>query len=270
MEKSLPNDVKAYLDELVRRLVEHLEHRLVGVYLFGSASYDAFQPGLSDLDVQAVVKSRLSTTEKQDIISRINQASLPCPATKLEFVVYAQDSVTPASRHPRFELNLNTGPHQSDHVIFDPAQEASHWFLLDITMGRQLGCCLHGLSIEEAFGEVPRQWILDAMADSLGWHASNELNSANSVLNACRSWQYMVSGVFSSKVDGGRWAMQQEGCPDVVQAALEARKTGEKLPAAEVLKLYEMVIRINREEREKIANWRTHSVVPGTAGQAKV
>jgi hypothetical protein len=236
---------------LVKRLIDHLGDQLVGVYLFGSASYDAFEPGLSDLDVQAIVKTTLSTTEKQAIISRINQASLPCPATKLEFVVYAQDSVNPASRHPRFELNLNTGPNQSDHVSLDTAQEASHWFLLDIAMGRQLGRCLYGLPIDQAFGEIPRSCILDGIADSLAWHAANEANSANSVLNACRSWQYMISGDFSSKVNGGNWALQQEGCPDVVGKALSARNTGEKLTANEVLELYDVVLKVNHEERQK-------------------
>ena len=251
MANNLPNNVQAYLDDLVKRLIDHLNDQLVGVYLFGSASYDAFEPGLSDLDVQAIVKTPLSTTEKHAIISRINQASLPCPATKLEFVVHAQQSVKPASRHPQFELNLNTGPSQSDHVSLDPGQEASHWFLLDIAMGRQLGRCLHGRPIGKVFGEIPRSWILDGMADSLKWHQMNEANSANSVLNACRSWQYMVTGVFSSKVNGGKWALQQEGCPDVVGKALSARKTGDKLSANEVLKLYDVVLKVNHEERQK-------------------
>jgi hypothetical protein len=251
MEKNLPNNVRAYLDDLVKRLIDHLGDQLVGVYLFGSASYDAFEPGLSDLDVQAIVKTPLSTTKKQAIICSINQASLPCPATKLEFVVYAQGSVNPASRHPRFELNLNTGPSQVDHVSLDPSQEASHWFLLDIAMGRQLGRCLHGMPIDEAFGEIPRSWILDGMAESLAWHTANEATSANSVLNACRSWQYMVTGVFSSKVNGGEWALQQEECPDVVRKALSARKTGEKLSANEVLELYHVVLKVNHEERQK-------------------
>ncbi|KAL4728071.1 hypothetical protein ACLX1H_004788 [Fusarium chlamydosporum] len=254
MENTLPKDVDMYLGELVRRLIEYFGDQLVGVYLFGSASYGAFEPGLSDLDVQAIVKDSLSAPDKENIVSCLGQEALPCPATKLEFVLYAQTSVNPANRHPRFELNLNTGPHQQHHVSFDPTQEASHWFLLDIAMGRQLGRCLHGLSIQEAFTEIPRIWILDAMADSLGWHGMNEPNSANSVLNACRSWQYMVSGEFSSKAKGARWALLQKNCPPVVESAIEARHTGEKLPGGEVLELYQIVLRINREEREKFLN----------------
>ncbi|RJE24112.1 Nucleotidyltransferase domain protein [Aspergillus sclerotialis] len=145
MDNNLPEEVEAYLEKMVKRLTDYLKDQLVGVYLFGSVSYNAYGPGLSDLDVQAIVKDPLDTVDKQAVIYRLNQGALPCPATKLEFVVYAQSAVYPASRHPRFELNLNTGLHQPDHISLDPANESSHWFLLDIAMGRELGRNLHGL-----------------------------------------------------------------------------------------------------------------------------
>ncbi|PLN83119.1 streptomycin 3''-adenylyltransferase [Aspergillus taichungensis] len=246
MDHPLPEDVEAYLEELIKRLTEYLRDRLVGVYLFGSASYDAYESGLSDLDVQAIVKDQLDTIDKQAVISRVNQAALPCPATKLEFVVYAQSAVYPASRHPRFELNLNTGPHQLDHISLDPAHESNHWFLLDIAMGRERGRRLYGPDTTDAFGAIPRRWILEAIENSLEWHQANELNSANSVLNACRGWRFIVTGEFSSKVDGAKWALQQPGCPDIVRRAIAARKTGDELPAAQVMALYDIVVTANR------------------------
>lgn len=250
MEFKLPSDVKEYLDELVKRLVDCLKDQLVGVYLFGSAGCDAYEPGLSDLDVQAVVRDSLSADQKEDIISRLKQDALPCPATKLEFVVYAQKAVHPASRHPRFELNLNTGPCQSDHVSLDPAKEPSHWFLLDIAMGCKLGRCLYGPDKSEIFGVIPPGWILEAISDSLEWHRVNEASSANSVLNACRSWRYIATGVFCSKADGATWAREQPGCPTVVEQAATARKTKEDLPATGVMELYETVMKINRIKLE--------------------
>ncbi|KAI7772255.1 hypothetical protein LZL87_007616 [Fusarium oxysporum] len=254
MGSDLPEEVQAYLGELVKCLTDHLKDQLVGVYLFGSASYDAYEPGLSDLDVQAIVKSPLQTEEKQAIISRLTQESLPCPATKLEFVVYAQGSVNPANRHPAFELNLNTGPHQSDHISLDPANESSHWFLLDIAMGRQLGRCLYGAALTEAFGVVPRRWVLEGMADSLAWHQANEASSTNSVLNACRSWRYIATGEFCSKLEGANWAMKQRHCPAIVQRAVEARKTGDKLDAGQVMELYGIVVKTNGDKLETEVN----------------
>ncbi|GAB1216289.1 hypothetical protein ATERTT37_005499 [Aspergillus terreus] len=246
MNKKLPEEVEAYLDEIVQRLTHYLKDQLVGVYLFGSAGYGAYESGLSDLDVQAIVKDPLDTVDKEAIICRLNQAALPCPATKLEFVVYAHSAVYPASRHPRFELNLNTGRHQPDHISLDPANESSHWFLLDIAMGRELGRSLHGPDTTDAFGAIPQRWILEAIGNSLDWHQANELNSANSVLNACRAWRFIVTCEFSSKLDGAKWAMQQQGCPDIVSRAIAARKTGDELPTAQVLRLYDIVIAANR------------------------
>ncbi|PYH85670.1 streptomycin 3''-adenylyltransferase [Aspergillus uvarum CBS 121591] len=246
MADNLPQEVKAYLEEIVQRLAEYLQHQLVGVYLFGSASYGAYESGLSDLDVQVVVKDRLRTVEKQAVISRLTHAVLPCPATKLEFVVYAQSAVYPASRHPRFELNLNTGLHQPDHISLDPADESSHWFLLDIAMGRQLGCSLYGPDTTHAFGAIPQRWVLEAIADSLDWHHANEINSPNSILNACRGWRFIVTGEFSSKLDGAKWALQQQDCPDVVRRAILARNTDDKLPAAQAEMLYDIALTANR------------------------
>ncbi|RAH69077.1 streptomycin 3''-adenylyltransferase [Aspergillus aculeatinus CBS 121060] len=246
MAGNLPQEVEAYLEEIVKRLTEYLQHQLVGIYLFGSASYGAYESGLSDLDVQTIVTDRLSTVEKQAVISRLTHAALPCPATKLEFVVYAQSAVYPARRHPRFELNLNTGLHQPDHISLDPANESSHWFLLDIAMGRQLGRSLCGPDPTHAFGAIPQRWILEAIADSLDWHHENELSSPNSILNACRGWQFIVTGEFSSKSDGAKWALQQQDCPDVVRRAILARNTGDKLPAAQARMLYDIVMTANR------------------------
>lgn len=248
MGNNLPEEVQAYLEAIVQSLTDYLKDRLVGVYLFGSASYDAYEPGLSDLDVQAIVKDPLDTVDKQAVISRLTQGALPCPATKLEFVVYAQSAVYPASRHPRFELNLNTGPDQRDHISLDPANESSHWFLLDIAMGRELGRNLYGPNATEAFGAIPRRWILEAIANSLSWHQENELTSANSVLNACRGWRFIVTCEFSSKLDGAKWAMQQQGCPEIVSRAITARKTGDELPAAQVMTLYNIVMTANLAE----------------------
>lgn len=242
MDNKLPEEVETYLESLVTRLTEYLQDQLIGVYLFGSADYDAYEPGLSDLDVQAIVKDPLDTAQKQGIISRLKHAVLPCPATKLELVVYAQSTAYPATRHPRFELNLNTGLHQPmDHISLDPENESSHWFLLDIAMGRDLGRSLCGPPVSDVIGVIPRRWVLEAIMNSLEWHQANEPNSANSVLNACRGWRFIVTGEFGSKLEGAQWAMQQQGCPDVVGRAIAARKTRDELPAAQVMTLYDFV-----------------------------
>jgi predicted nucleotidyltransferase len=44
---ALPNAEATYLEQVVKTLQSSLQQRLVGVYLFGSAAYDDYTPGIS-------------------------------------------------------------------------------------------------------------------------------------------------------------------------------------------------------------------------------
>ncbi len=239
---ALPNAEAAYLEQVVKTLQNRLQQRLVGVYLFGSAAYGDYTPGLSDLDVQAVVTQSLSKRECRDIVSSLSHHRLPCPARRLEFVCYAQSSINPATRHPQFELNFNTGAGEHNHLSLDPTEESSHWFVLDIAMGRALGRRLVGPEPAQVFAPIPRIWQLEAIADSLTWHRTHEFTSANSILNACRSWRYAVTGMWGSKVAGAAWVRQQPGCPVVLAQAEQCRHGGSPLSASAVTELVERVI----------------------------
>ncbi|KAI9146988.1 Spectinomycin 9-adenylyltransferase [Paramyrothecium foliicola] len=245
MGSAIPVELKPYLGDLVEQLKSCLADELIGVYLFGSASYDAYEHERSDVDVQAVVIRPLGTQEKQQVVRRLNHRALPCPARKLEFVIYAAGNVTPAKRHPIFELNFNTGPSEDDHVSLDPAHESSHWFLLDIAMGRRNGRALFGPTATEVFAPIPRRWVLEAIADSLEWHKANELTSVNSVLNACRSWQFVATDHFGSKLAGAEWALTQNDCPIVVKHAINARDSGESLSPDQVSEIFNLVAKAN-------------------------
>jgi hypothetical protein len=249
----LPPAETVYLEEIVKRLKNYLGGRLTGVYLFGSAGSGAYEPGISDLDVQVIAAQPLSREAKLEIARQLSQQNLPCPAPKLELVCYALPDVNPAQRHPRFELNFNTGPGLPDHLALDPAEESSHWFLLDIAIGRELGRSLFGPDPARLLGPVPRRWCLEALGDSLQWHMEHELSSANSVLNTCRSWRYIMTNRFGSKLAGAEWAARQPGCPTVVAEAVQARHTGAILQPSEVLKLYKIVIEANREAARSLA-----------------
>ncbi len=238
---SLPSAESAYLEQIVSRLREQLREQLVGVYLFGSAAYGSYEPGISDLDVQAVVGDRLSNHECREIAGLLAHQSLPCPARKLEFVCYAQPAINPATRHPRFDLNFNTGAGQADHLALDPAEEASHWFLLDIALGRELGRSLLGPAPAAMFGAIPRLWQLEAIRDSLEWHREHEFASANSVLNACRGWRYAVTNQLGPKSAGAAWARQQRDCPGVVEQAEQRRRDELSLDQSAVAALLAIV-----------------------------
>jgi predicted nucleotidyltransferase len=230
---TLPPAETRYLRALTEQVQRVLGAPLVGVYLFGSAAYGAYQPGRSDLDVQAVVAATPACAERRALARRLAHARLPCPARRLELVVYARAAIAPATRHPQFLLNLNTGADvAADRLALDPADEASHWFLLDIAMGRELGRALLGPPAHRVFAPIPRRWCLEALLDSLAWHAAHEVASANSVRNACRGWRYAATATFGSKQAGARWALHQPDCPPAIAPALREEATTVAAPVA--------------------------------------
>lgn len=48
--------------------------------------------------------------------------------------------------------------------------------------------------------------------------------------------------------------MKQDNCPAVVQHAVEGRKTGDKLDAGQVMKLYDIVVKANLDKLEAEVN----------------
>ena len=139
----------------------------------------------------------------------------------------------PAARHPQFLLNFNTGSDvATDRLTLDPAGEASHWFLLDIAMGRELGRALLGPPAPQVFAPIPRPWCLEALVDSLAWHEAHEVASANSLHNACRGWRYAATATFGSKQAGATWALHQPDCPPAIAPALRGETTPIAAPVA--------------------------------------
>ena len=130
------------------------------------------------------------------------------------------------------------------HLSFDPASEPSHWFVLDISIVREYGLPLVGPPAGEVFAPIPRPWVLDALENSLGWHAGHETLLHYSVLNACRSWRYAEEGVMSSKDDAAVWALSRTEDPSLVESALAIRR-GDRSRTLEPAEVRTFVLDIN-------------------------
>jgi predicted nucleotidyltransferase len=191
---TIPPELEVFLDELVRRLAAVTE--LHAVYLFGSAAQGAYEHGRSDVDVIAVT-ARPSPTEVKRALAEAAE-SLPCPARKLELVVYARG----ADRH---ELNVNTG----ELVHFDAGDDPEFWFVLDRVIAEQGVVQLLGPPWEEVFTAVPREDVLDALQLAVDWQEREDPVGRSSVLNSCRSWMWLETGRWATKPDAARWLRQR-------------------------------------------------------------
>ncbi|KAJ9111652.1 hypothetical protein QFC19_001009 [Naganishia cerealis] len=245
----LPDDVRTYLTTLRDALLGALSvQEVLQIYLIGSASYTSgYISGQSDLDVAVVTRSRLEKSALARVPEFCSHSALPCPADKLELVVYAYEDVH--LDHPalpyNISLNYNTGrslPRDHERYGNNP-DDSPHWFILDIAAAHANNLALlDGPAFADIFTpRLGRRQVLDALQTSLQWHIEHEPTSANAVLNACRGWRWAVQGVFGSKLEGGKYALSRLSgeAEHVVQTAIDMRTgAGDKDGSGDVETLY--------------------------------
>src|SRR5919197_1852619 len=201
---------RAYLEELTRRLETALGQELISVYAGGSYALGGYEPGRSDLDVAAIVRSRLAPSVAQRIIAAVRHEALPCPARKLELVVYTIEGAASGSVDASFELNLNTGPDEFRADV-EPQPGEGHWFAIDRSVLAANGIALVGPVAGEVFSSPERDELRPVLAEALRWYRRNEPEGEDGLLNAGRALRFAREGVWTSKPAMRAWAREQHG-----------------------------------------------------------
>ena len=186
---AVPRELRDYLGELVAELQRTAP--VAAVYLLGSAALGAYEPGRSDVDVVAVTTRSLSLDERRALAAAAE--ALPCPARKLELVVYP-------SGEDRWEINLNTG----ERVSFDARDEPEFWFVLDRAMAEQHALPLVGPPWSELFVPEPRGAIEAALDQALAFDGWDDEESARLAAARARVWR-----------ETGRWVSKREAAEQV-------------------------------------------------------
>jgi Domain of unknown function (DUF4111)/Nucleotidyltransferase domain len=222
--KGVPVDVAELVGEVIRRLEQVLGGRPAGAYLSGSLALGDFTPGSSDIDLFAVADPSLDEGTWRRVVDSLLNPRLEIPAGGLEFVLYERNRIARPSRDGDFAVNLNVGPQMPLHFSLDPTDEPAHWFVLDRAIVRERGKVVLGPDAARLFAEIPRQWLLEALRDSLTWHAGEESQDSNTVLNAARSLHFVREGSWASKSDAAMWAVDRLGDSETFESALAIRR----------------------------------------------
>ncbi|OQE45975.1 hypothetical protein PENCOP_c001G07804 [Penicillium coprophilum] len=228
-----------YLRHLVHSLQGELKDNLLAIYLFGSAGYGAYEPGISDVDVYAIIHEPILDYQRLSRI--ISHTTIPCPARKLEFVLFTKANAASQTTNPAFEMNFNTGKDMDDYVNLNSQTEPRFWFLLDIAIGRDLGKSLLGPPPDRLFAAPKVTWIFDCMMDSLAWYRENGPVTYDGVLNACRQMSYAKTLTWRSKMDSGTWVLEHCNQPKIVTLAMHARTSKAALPQDLALEFFAIV-----------------------------
>ena len=180
-------------------------------------------PGRSDIDVAVVVEPRLSDGVVDQLVARLDHASLPCPARRLELVVYRLGVARAGGVEPNFELNLNTGAAMDTLVERRGATAEPHWYVIDRSMLAQAGEALRGPEAPAVFVSAPHSDVVAAVATSIAWFMGAGAPAADAILNACRGLRYAREDRWTSKDAAGEWYLNYVEASDAVSAARRAR-----------------------------------------------
>lgn len=191
------------------------------MYATGSYALDAYEQGVSDLDVIAVARDSLDGETKERIVDALRHETIPCPARGLELVIYVESVLREPTADPSYELDLNTGPAMPFRASFDDADADRHWYVVDRAITRAHGIALLGPAPVDLIAPIPRRILVAALAASIAWHRAADEPPANAILNACRALRYADEGVWSSKEAAAAWA-----ATDLARDAVAARHGG--------------------------------------------
>jgi|SRR3990172_12471724 len=229
--------VIGFTKDVTRRLTGVLGDALLGVYVHGSASMDAFVYPTSDIDMLAVSHRELTDEERRKVGEVLLDPDMLCPGSGLEFSLVTDDSLNVASESPAFEVHICTVPAKRKFVD-GRGHPGDPDLVLHYAMCRARGHATFGPPPREVFPLIPRDWVLEAMLDELHWAYINA-DTTYTILNACRAAQYAETGMLVSKLEAGHWAIEQRHRPMLVQYALRAHRGKPKmLPTQEHAKWF--------------------------------
>ncbi|MEU3758966.1 aminoglycoside adenylyltransferase domain-containing protein [Streptomyces albogriseolus] len=199
-----PPELRAYLEELVRRTSAVCGDRLVSVLAVGSLALGDYRHGRSDVDVTVVVDPAPSRADLTELAATLAHPALPCPAAGLELVAYAADFAARPSGEAGYLLDLNTGPSLPERASQDPADAPAFWYVIDRSVAHQAGLPLYGAPAREVIAAPDRPAVLAALRASVREHAGGEGHLAdNRVLNGCRAAVHCRTGHWFAKRRAG-------------------------------------------------------------------
>ena len=216
-------DVTDFGREVAAHLEALLKSDFIGAYFVGSIALGGYVPGESDLDIVAVSAHHMVDELKRSVAEDLLDLTGACPARGLEFTLYRREVAASTSKGTDFEVNVNGGPRMPPSINLDAREQPSFWYVIDRTIAHRCGVAIRGAPASDVFADAPRQTLLDAMVESMGWHRQHEGATLYSVLNASRAWRYADEGVLGSKLDGAAWARERWRRPALIDAAVKLR-----------------------------------------------
>lgn len=204
------NLANQYIRDYVHSLQDILSKNIVGIYLFGSLTYDDFNADRSDIDLMVVLKSPLSESEikKTELLHYELEVKYPMCKDRVEA------SYTPFSMLKQTLPPTLPRPYYGEGKMWAEAKYGNEWiinlFLLKKYGKKLLGADLHNLIDDIDVVEVQKACIRDLVQE---WEPKlnqpdwldNAHYQSYLVLNLCRIIYTVLNADAKSKKIASTW-----------------------------------------------------------------
>lgn len=223
-----PADVEVVLARLLEGVSGGLGDDLVGLYLFGSVATGDYEPGISDVDTVAVLRSD-PTAAQLAALGRVHGGivdQMPEWEERVEVVYLSTRALRDFRTHRSAAARISPG--ESFHVI-----ELDRGWLVDWYQLQEVGIALTGPPATAVVPAIARSEYVEAVRDlMLEWpNQVGELDNRGSqeyaILTMCRGLHTVRTGEHVSKREGARRvSLELPQHAELVRRALVWRTSG--------------------------------------------
>ncbi len=209
MSEIADREAAELLDRLVEGQRRALGEGLVGSYLFGSLATGDFEPGISDVDTAAILRSDLSEEELaglERLHARLDAES-PAWQGRIEAVYLSSRALM------TFRTGSSPAARISPGEPFHPIRVDDRW-LIDWYQLRTVGVRLWGPPPGTLVPPISLEEYVDAVREHVlapGWldGAQTQGDQAYVVLTMCRGLRTCRTGEHVSKREAASWAAER-------------------------------------------------------------
>lgn len=206
----MQKQIDQIISQLSQELPKALDNNLVGLYLFGSLTYGDFNEESSDIDLMAIVKKPVTTSEIEQLKKLHNNIATLYPhwATRIEC------SYTPINMLTSKEPPTQPRPYYGENVFWPEAPYGNEWIInlyLTYTYGQTLiGPDFKTLVKPVQISEVQKAAIKDLFQEwepklrEASW-LDNSHYQSYLVLNLCRIFYTVMQADAKSKKVAADW-----------------------------------------------------------------
>jgi hypothetical protein len=201
--------VGALLSRLVDTQTQTLGVNLVGSYLFGSVATGDFEPGISDVDIVAIVRSDLTAGQLAELqrLHRDIVEETPEWEDRVEVVYLSSRAL--ATFRTESSAAARISPGEPFHAI-----EVDYGWLIDWYQLRDVGIALYGAPAASLVPVISHDEYVEAVRrHMLAWPdwaggLATQGSQAYAILTMCRGLRTSRTGELVSKREAARWACE--------------------------------------------------------------